>query len=159
MNFAELLKQTRKKKGLSQEEAADELHMSQATYSRYERGESKPKEDMISIIEQFCGIPAEEIQNILNNSMLEQESHVNNTQIKIKETPVPDNVGQIVFLILIGVSIYFPICAWLAIYWAYINHFKKWVIMGTAVFAFILTFFYLNQIYFILPARTSYSIE
>lgn len=160
MSFAELLKQTREKKGLSQEAAADALHVSQPTYSRFERGVAEPGEEMLKNIEKFCGLSAEEIKNVQNDSVLEHETQkINKNQIERKETPVPDKVGQIVFLILIGVSIYFPICAWLAIYWAYTNHFRKWVIVCTAVFAFVLTFFYLNQIYCIFPARTSYSIE
>lgn len=160
MNFAVLLKQTREEKGLSQEAAADALHVSQATYSRFERGVAEPGEEMLKNIAKFCGLSAEEIKNVQNDSVLEHETKKkNNNQIKRKETPVPAKVGQIVFLILIGVSFYFPICAWLAICWAYTNHFRKRVIVGTAVFALILTLFYLNQIYFIFPVRTSYSIE
>ena len=162
MNFAELLKQTRKRKGLSQEVAADSLNMSQATYSRYERGEVIPKGEILKVIAQFCELSNEEIQNIqneLNESVTEQKTKTDDSLIKRKETPVSDKVGQIVFLILIGLSIHFPICAWLAIYWVYINHFQKWVIVCVIIFALALTLFYLDQIYLIFPTQTWYEVD
>ena len=55
MTIAELLKETRSKKGLSQKEAANALHVSQAYYSRIERGLKEPDETMLKSIGEFSG--------------------------------------------------------------------------------------------------------
>ena len=62
MTIAELLKETRMKKKLSQEEAANVLHISQAYYSRMERGLREPDITLLKGIGEFSGLsktPAE----------------------------------------------------------------------------------------------------
>lgn len=162
MSIAELLKETRSKKGLSQEEAANALHVSQAYYSRIERGLKEPDETMLKSIGEFSGLSNEEIKAIYSLSTEAQKPETvqqADTDKKGKETVWLNEFRQVVFLFLLILSIPYPICAWLAIYWAHRSKFRKWVVVAVAIFAFALTFFYLNQMYFILPPRTWYEFE
>lgn len=51
----------RKQKGLSQEQVADHLHISQSTYARIESGESCSWANYITPISDLFGIPPEEL--------------------------------------------------------------------------------------------------
>ena len=159
MNVAELLKETRIKRGLSQEKAAEELHVSQAYYSRMERGLIEPDENVMKGIEEFSGLSSEQLESIQPVSDEVRKASRPARQKKGKETVWLNEFRQVVFLILIALSIPFPMCAWLAIYWAHRSKFRKWVVIAVAIFACALTFFYLNQMYFILPPRTWYEFE
>lgn len=162
MTIAELLKDTRTKKGFSQEEAANALHVSQPYYSRIERGLKEPDETLLKSIGEFSGLSDEEVKALYSASVEVQKTETiqqADEDKKGKETVWVNEFRQMVFLILIALSIPFPICAWLAIYWAYRSKFRKWVVIAVAIFAFALTFFYLNQMYFILPPRIWYEFE
>lgn len=158
MTYAELLKNTRESKGISQEKAANELHVSQAYYSRLERGLTAPDEKLTKIILQFCEITPEQAKDLHFDSHVAQKQKQSKKNAKGKETVWVNEFRQVVFLILIALSIPFPICAWIAIYWAYRSKFRKWVVIAVAIFAFALTFFYLDQIYLILPTKTWYEV-
>lgn len=146
MTIAELLKETRMKKKLSQEEAANVLHISQAYYSRMERGLREPDITLLKGIGEFSGLSIEQLEEICSVSDAEQKTETiqepEEKEKKGMETVWLNEFRQIVFLILICLSIPFPICAWVAIYWAYRSKFRKWVVLVTAIFAFALTFFY-----------------
>lgn len=51
--FSERLKELRKKKGLTQEEAAKRLDIARTTYSGYERGTSEPDMNMLNKLSDF----------------------------------------------------------------------------------------------------------
>lgn len=162
MNYAKLLKQKREREGISQEKAAEMLHVSQSTYSRLERGMITPTSELIKIIDKYCKLPDEGMKSNLNctSSMIEQEIQSKPAKKKInKEMALISQLNCMVYILLIAFSISVPMSSWLAIYWAYRSHYCKWVIVLTAIFALFLSFYYLDQIFLITPTRTGYSIN
>lgn len=162
MNYAKFLKQKREKDGISQEKAAEMLHVSQSTYSRLERGLITPTEEMIKIIEKYRGLPNEAIESNLNSSssIKKQKIQSKPARNKInKEKALSSELNRMLYVLLIAFSIPVPMCSWLAIYWAYKNNYHKLVIILTAIFALLLSFYYLDQIFLITPTRTGYSIN
>lgn len=71
---ANKLKTLRKQKGLSQEEVADYLHISQPTYARMEKGESS---SWASYINNICGL-----YNIAPEELLKQDTNTFNQNNK-----------------------------------------------------------------------------
>lgn len=55
------IKALRKQKGLSQEQVADYLHISQSTYARIENGERSSWANYLEPISKLFNIPAEEL--------------------------------------------------------------------------------------------------
>lgn len=66
MSLSELIRNTRKKALLSQEDFARELNVSVGTINRWENGKTKPNITAMKKIKAFCGkgsIPFEEIES------------------------------------------------------------------------------------------------
>ncbi|RLB14972.1 MAG: transcriptional regulator [Deltaproteobacteria bacterium] len=59
-NFPELVKEVRRKLGLSQEELAHELGVSFATVNRWENGKTMPSKMARTVWKQFCQRQIEE---------------------------------------------------------------------------------------------------
>lgn len=81
MEFAEKLKSTRKKAGLTQKEIADKLGITYQSYGQYERGVRKPKYETIQKISNALGCdisslltPAEESKMIIDGLIDELDS-------------------------------------------------------------------------------------
>ena len=55
------LKELRKLKGMTQQETADALGISQVTYSRYENGEREPSNQMLITLSVFFGVTVDEL--------------------------------------------------------------------------------------------------
>ena len=58
------LKELRKAKGLTQQETADLLGLSQVTYSRYENGEREPSNDMLVKMALFFGVTVDQLLGV-----------------------------------------------------------------------------------------------
>lgn len=163
MTIAELLKETRSKKGLSQEEAANALHVSQAYYSRIERGLKEPDETMLKSIGEFSGLSNEEIEAIYSSSIAQQKTEAvqqADTDKKGKETVWLNEFRQVVFLVLIILSFvmqgYGPVFAWCSVWFASKNQYSKKTIIFTTILAVFLTVFVADQFCHFLPARSWY---
>lgn len=132
MTIAELLKDTRTKKGFSQEEAANALHVSQPCYSRIERGLKEPDETLLKSIGEVSGLSDEEVKALYSASVEVQKTETiqqADEDKKGKETVWVNEFRQVVFLILIIMSFvmqgYGPIFAWCAVWFAAKNQYSK----------------------------------
>lgn len=65
MNVPERLRQLRKKKGLTQQEIAEQLHMSQNAYSLLESGKTKLDIQRLHLLAQFYKLSIYDIINYL----------------------------------------------------------------------------------------------
>src|SRR5574344_2339903 len=72
MNIGDKLFELRKKKGLSQEEAADKLNVTRQTISKWETNQSNPDFDKI--------IPICELYNITSDELLTGKKNVNSNE-------------------------------------------------------------------------------
>lgn len=132
MTIAELLKDTRTKKGFSQEEAANALHVSQPCYSRIERGLKEPYETLLKSIGEFSGLSNEEIKALYSASTEVQKTETiqqADEDKKGKETVWVNEFRQVVFLVLIIMSFvmqgYRPIFAWCSVWFSVKNQYSK----------------------------------
>lgn len=162
MNIAELLKETRTKRGLSQEKAAEELHVSQTYYSRMERGLIEPDENVLKEIEEFSGLTSEQLESIHPVSAEVRKAYRPARTKKGKETVWLNEFRQVVFLVLIILSFvmqgYGPVFAWCAVWFASKNQYSKKTIIFTTILAVFLTVFVANQFYHFMPSRTWYEV-
>lgn len=58
------LKTLRKEKGLTQQDVANAIGVSQVTYSRYENGEHEPSHDILIALSVFFGVTIDELLGI-----------------------------------------------------------------------------------------------
>ena len=80
MLLSELIKQTRQKLFMSQDDFATEINVSVATINRWENGKSKPNLTAMKSIKGFCtqnNLPFEEIENEWHSNSKE-DKNVNN---------------------------------------------------------------------------------
>lgn len=104
MKIGEKLLSLRKKQGLSQEEAADQLNVSRQTISKWETDQSTPDFDKIVPICELYGISVEELLTGKKES-LKETVPVDKEARKRKKA----------FGIGLGVLLYFIACAWIMI--------------------------------------------
>jgi transcriptional regulator with XRE-family HTH domain len=81
------IKKLRKKKGLSQEQVADYLHVSQSTYARIENGESATWANYIKPISELFDIPPEEL--------IKQDSIIINSNQQGRESNNAETINQL----------------------------------------------------------------
>lgn len=67
------LKELRKAKGLTQQETADLLGLSQVTYSRYESGEREPSNEMLIKMALFFGVTVDQLLGVSRNDIEQEE--------------------------------------------------------------------------------------
>ena len=96
IKIGEFLKELRKQKKLTQQEAADALFVSQKTISRWETGEGIPDISIIQDVAKFYDVTVDEIltgvkkeENTISNYTKEiiKEQKINNTQQKLTGAP------------------------------------------------------------------------
>lgn len=118
MNLGQKLLDLRKKKNLSQEEAAEKLHVSRQTISKWETSQSTPDFDKLASICKLYQISADDL--------------INNDSIFASKTPIKKNNRNI--WLGIGIFLYFIAVIWIIVS---IPTFKVDAILATAIFILI----------------------
>lgn len=106
MNIGNRLYELRKKKNISQEEAAEKLGVTRQTISKWETGESKPDFDKI--------VPLCELYEISTEELLKGEKGENNTK-GIEDVNTNDRKRKTAFVISLSVFLYFIAVIWIII--------------------------------------------
>lgn len=77
MEFSERLAQMRRHKGLTQEQLADELHVSRTAISKWENGRGVPSIDSLQAIARFFGVTVDELLSanaVLDAALVERRA-------------------------------------------------------------------------------------
>lgn len=73
-NVLEKIRELRKKRGFSHENMADELHISQAAYSKIEKNETKLTVDRLFHIAEILEAPVYELLDVTPNNIYNQQN-------------------------------------------------------------------------------------
>lgn len=97
--FSKRLKELRKKTGYTQKEMAQELNITQASYSNWERNKKKPTQEKLTVIADFFNVSTDYLlgQTDIPNSTLEADidTAIDNS-VAYDGTPITDNDRMII---------------------------------------------------------------
>lgn len=113
IKIGEFLKELRKQKKLTQQEAADALFVSQKTISRWETGEGIPDISIIQDVAKFYDVTVDEIltgvkkeENTISNYTKEINKEKNNKKLN---TYFFVSLGIMLFFLILGIIFYFTL--------------------------------------------------
>lgn len=165
MSFDKTIRNARRAKNISQRAAADALHISQATLSRYENGDIIPDEDFKRVMLTYYGITDSEItEEPEENQMMEEQTDCQNSNPytdaiftlikKYKHQLWTVTVLALIFLSLFPTGMN-PVFAILATYISVKQKFHPVIIILITGWTMFISFGFLNLIFGFISPRLS----
>lgn len=164
-NFGDRIKEERINRQITQKEAAEHLHMSESTLSRYENGKREVSMEVVKEFSDYYEIPIHELIDE-KESVGKTDSPAEIKQQNIVDAFFESKHGQIIFYMIIMVlsvltstSGFGMLFALYGLYYAQKNKFSKFIIVLTIVYIawyiekFILFYYGIE----LLPSNTGYT--
>lgn len=112
MTLGEKLLKLRKKKGLSQEEVADLLHVTRQTISKWETDQSTPDFDKVIPICQLYDISTEQLFGEVGNAKADDSNHfstISNNQTYLHRKALYTTIAVMLYIFSIVIIIFFSV--------------------------------------------------
>ncbi len=91
MKFPETIKRLRKRKGVTQEQAAAHIGVGRSTYAKYETGDSEPNYEILNRLSEYFEVSVDELLGRSSRHITKQDQ-----QEDLTETPLtPEEVAAI----------------------------------------------------------------
>lgn len=103
MTFSEKLKELRKKKGISQEELAKELHITRQSISKWETAAAYPDMEKMKMLSAFYGLTLDELMN--QESMGDTLSQQEKEEVEEDQEDLDENLIVGGFIIGTGLGV------------------------------------------------------